>query len=56
MSEKDYYDFHWRQRGGKTAENPYIAEKLKIILDIIPQAVKTTVDIGCGDGAITNAF
>jgi len=54
MTDKRYYDFHWQQTGGE--EHPYIAEKTKIILDIVPQDVRTIIDIGCGDGAITNAL
>ena len=54
MDDKRYYDFHWQQTGGK--EHPYIAEKTRIILDIIPQDVRTIIDIGCGDGAITNVL
>jgi ubiquinone/menaquinone biosynthesis C-methylase UbiE len=51
-----YYDFHWRQRGGKLSEDLYIAEKTKVILDIIPKECATIVDVGCGDGAITNVL
>lgn len=54
MDDKRYYDFQWQQTGGK--EHPYIAEKTKIILDIIPQDVRTIIDVGCGDGAITNVL
>lgn len=54
MDDKSYYDFHWKQTGGK--EHPYVAEKTKIILDIIPQDVRTVIDIGCGDGSITNVL
>lgn len=56
MNEKRYYDFHWQQRGGRTAENPHFAEKTRSILDMIPQDVLTIADIGCGDGAITNVL
>jgi len=52
--DRYYYDFQWQQTGGK--EHPYIAEKTKIILDIIPSDVRTIADIGCGDGAITNVL
>lgn len=54
MKDKGYYDFQWQQMGGK--EHPYIAEKTKIILNIIPQDVRTIIDVGCGDGAITNVL
>ena len=55
-----YYDFHWKERGGKIAQTPEVAyhttEKTNIILNIIPQECNTIVDIGCGNGAITNAL
>jgi len=54
MNDRDYYDFAWRQIGGK--EHPYNAEKTKIILDIIPRECSTIVDVGCGDGAISNVL
>jgi SAM-dependent methyltransferase len=54
MSDRDYHDFLWQQIGGK--EHPYIAEKTKIILDIIPKECSTIIDVGCGDGAITNVL
>jgi SAM-dependent methyltransferase len=53
---RGYYDFHWQQKGGKLAKDLYIAEKTKIILDIAPQGCITVVDVGCGDGAITNVL
>lgn len=51
-----YFNFHWQHRGGKTAEDPYIAPKIEIILGMIPHDVTTIMDIGCGDGAITNVL
>lgn len=54
MNYRRYYDFQWQQTGGK--EHPYIAEKTKIFLDIIPHDVSTIIDVGCGDGAISNVF
>jgi len=51
-----YYDFGWRQIGGKLSQNHYIAEKTKIILVMIPEECSTVVDVGCGDGAITNVL
>lgn len=54
MADRHYYDFHWRQTGGE--EHPYIAEKTRIILGIIPPDVRTIIDVGCGDGAITNVL
>lgn len=54
MNEKYYYDFQWQQTEGK--EHPYIAEKAKVILDVIPQDVRTIIDVGCGDWTITNVL
>lgn len=51
-----YYDFHWQQKGGKLRQDSYIIEKTKVILDIIPRECTTIVDVGCGDGAITNVL
>ena len=56
--DKGYFDFqwHWRQGGGKLSKNPLIIEKIKVLIACIPAEVKTIVDVGCGDGAITNAL
>jgi len=51
-----YYDFSWRQMGGKLSKDRYIAEKTKIILDVIPEECTIIVDVGCDDGAITNVL
>ncbi len=54
MDYSSYYDFQWQQTGGK--QHPYVAEKTNIILDIIPPDVRTIIDVGCGDGTITNVL
>lgn len=51
MDNKDYYDkYNW--------EKANLTEKLKgkigKIIDLIPSDVETILDIGCGDGAISN--
>ena len=56
MDEKDYYNFHWKQKGGTLKDDPYMIEKIKLIMNSIPSDVKSILDIGCGDGAITNVF
>lgn len=56
MTSMSYYDFSWRQMGGKLSKDRYIAEKTKIILDVIPEECIIIVDVGCGDGAITNVL
>lgn len=54
MSTVDFYEFHWEQKGGLLKDDPYIQEKINLVLKIIPEEVETIADIGCGDGAITN--
>ena len=54
MNDRHYYDFQWQQTGGK--EHLHIADKTKIVLDIIPHDVRAIIDVGCGDGAITNVL
>lgn len=34
--------------------DPYFREKSRLIMSMIPENVETIVDIGCGDGSITN--
>ncbi len=48
----DYYEQNdiW----GNLKNAPDIKEKIKVLFDIIPDDVKTIIDIGCGDGVITN--
>jgi len=54
MKYRYHQDFIWRQTGGR--EHPYVAEKTAIILGIIPEECATIIDVGCGDGAITNVL
>jgi hypothetical protein len=56
MNVQDYYDHHWQQKGGFLQTDPPIIEKIEIIKKMLPDDVTTIVDIGCGDGAITNSF
>jgi ubiquinone/menaquinone biosynthesis C-methylase UbiE len=49
------YDFHWREKA-KLPEDPNVAQKAKIFLEIIPDECVTIADIGCGNGAITNVL
>jgi ubiquinone/menaquinone biosynthesis C-methylase UbiE len=42
--------------GGKLSKDRYIVEKTKIVLDVIPEECTIIVDVGCGDGAITNVL
>ncbi len=49
---KKIYEFseYWKP----TSSNQYIKQKIELLLDIIPTDVKTILDVGCGNGAITN--
>jgi hypothetical protein len=56
QNQKQYYDKHWQQRGGHLQHDEPMEEKIRLIHEMIPPDVKTIIDIGCGDGAITNTF
>src|SRR5262245_44338131 len=40
---------------GQLKDAPDIAEKVRVFREMIPGDVRTIVDVGCGDGEITNA-
>jgi SAM-dependent methyltransferase len=39
---------------GNLRDAPDIREKVRVFVEMIPDQVQTIVDVGCGDGAITN--
>jgi SAM-dependent methyltransferase len=41
---------------GHLKDAPDIVEKVRVFQEMIPDDVKTIIDVGCGDGAITNAL
>jgi SAM-dependent methyltransferase len=41
---------------GHLKDAPDIREKVRVFKEMIPEQVETIVDVGCGDGAITNAL
>ena len=41
---------------GNLKDAPDILEKVRVFREMIPADVETIVDVGCGDGAITNAL
>ncbi len=54
IDSKKYYDQHWSCRGGLLAKDRYKNEQIDTIIGMMPLDVHTILDIGCGDGAITN--
>ena len=56
MNEQAFYDARWRRVGGSLQHDPLIIDKTERILRSIPGDVVTVLDVGCGDGAITNAL
>ena len=54
MDNNEFYNNHWRERGGKLKYEKNIIQKINVILDIIPADVKTILDVGCGDGNSPN--
>jgi SAM-dependent methyltransferase len=44
------------ERWGNLKDQPDILEKVRVFQEMIPEEVETIVDVGCGDGAITNAL
>ncbi len=51
MDSQTYYDkYNWEQANLAAK----VKEKLSIIFDIIPKGVNTLLDVGCGDGAISD--
>jgi len=51
IDNKEYYEkFEW----DKANLSHKLHDKIKIILNIIPDDVRTILDIGCGDGTISN--
>lgn len=47
-----FYDRHWERTD--TSNDPNIIAKAKLIVSMIPDEVRTIVDVGCGDGFITH--
>ena len=54
MSDQTYYEDLWRKKGGELKYDPEIIKKTEIIKQRIPNDVQTILDVGCGDGSITN--
>jgi ubiquinone/menaquinone biosynthesis C-methylase UbiE len=52
--EQAYCDELWRHKGSRLEEDPKFKEKIEIIKEMIPSSVATILDVGCGDGSLTN--
>lgn len=54
VDSPDYYERHWQaNRLERSAE---LDEKIRILEELIPSDVHTILDVGCGNGLITNAL
>jgi SAM-dependent methyltransferase len=47
-----FYDRHWEQTD--TSADPNIVAKADLLVSMVPDGVRTIVDVGCGDGFITH--
>lgn len=56
MDTAQYYDDHWHKRAGRLSQDPEFQRKVQLILEMIPQGVDSILDVGCGDGSITNVL
>ncbi len=56
MNNQKYYDDMWQKKGGHLQHDPVLLEKIDVILKMIPKDVSSIIDVGCGDGAITNVL
>jgi len=48
---EDYYDHHWSFAGNPS---PREEERIRQTISLIPEDVSSILDVGCGDGRITN--
>jgi SAM-dependent methyltransferase len=56
MTGRPAQRFERREAWGNLAEAPDIQRKVEVFGETIPDGVRTILDVGCGDGAITNAL
>src|SRR5919109_2717274 len=56
MPEVPANRFESGEMWGRLKDAPDILMKVRIFREMIPDEVATIVDVGCGDGAITNAL
>ncbi len=49
-----FYDAHWR--AVSTTADPHIQAKAELMTAMVPDGIRTIVDVGCGDGSLTHRF
>jgi SAM-dependent methyltransferase len=47
-----FYDKHWQE--ADTSANPHVVAKGDLVVSLIPEGVRTIIDVGCGDGYLTH--
>ncbi len=52
----DNPSYYERSAWGSFYDHPDVVEKTRVILEMIPDGVRSVLDVGCGDGAITNVL
>jgi SAM-dependent methyltransferase len=51
-----YYDDMWRKKGGTLQQNEVFRFKTQLITALVPEGVEKVIDLGCGDGSLTNVL
>lgn len=51
--DSKYYDYAWGKKSSHNLVSEEV-ERIDLILSLIPQDCRTILDIGCGDGRVTN--
>jgi SAM-dependent methyltransferase len=54
VDSPDYYERHWQANRLKMSAS--LEEKIRLMEELIPSDVGTILDVGCGNGLITNAL
>jgi ubiquinone/menaquinone biosynthesis C-methylase UbiE len=54
IDDPAFYDAHWQQTS--LEGDPHVRAKAALMTSLVPQTVRTIVDVGCGDGALTHHF
>ncbi len=56
IDSAEFYEQHWRARGGALSHDEVKRDQIRRIVQMIPDDVRTILDVGCGDGAISNVL